>query len=72
MKWPVIDENRNQNVVINQQVCMNATSNDYLGMANHSELKQCMANAVIKYGVGATGARRLSGNHQLFLDTRLF
>ena len=72
MKWPIIDENRDQNVIINQQMCMNATSNDYLGMANHSGLKQCVANAVIKYGVGATGARRLSGNHQLFLDTEQY
>ena len=69
MSWPVIESNNQTVVEINHAMCVNATSNDYLGMTNHSELKQCVANAVIKYGVGATGARRLSGNHQLFLDT---
>ena len=72
MKWPVINENRDQDVVINQQVRMNATSNDYLGMANNQALKQCIADAIMTYGVGSTGSRRLSGNHQIFLDTEQY
>lgn len=72
MKWPIIDCVVNTHVHVNQQSLVNFTSNDYLGMAIHPELKQYVANCVMEYGVGSTGSRRLSGNHQLFLNTESY
>ena len=37
-------------------------SNNYLGLANHPKVKQAAVDAINKYGVGATGARVVTGN----------
>ena len=42
---------------------INFCSNDYLGLANHSEVKQAFKNAVDTYGVGS-GASQLVTGHQ--------
>ena len=36
-------------------------SNDYLGLANHDQVKQTLINAVNKYGTGATASQLISG-----------
>ena len=41
-------------------------SNDYLGLANHPLLKQRMAEAVCRDGVGSTGSRLLRGQRDGF------
>jgi 8-amino-7-oxononanoate synthase len=41
-------------------------SNDYLGLANHPLLKQRMAEAVCREGVGSTGSRLLRGQRDGF------
>jgi len=41
-------------------------SNDYLGLAQHSHLKQRMAEAVMAEGVGSTGSRLLRGERSGF------
>src|SRR5579859_7070372 len=41
-------------------------SNDYLGLAHHSFLKQRMADAVMVEGVGSTGSRLLRGERSSF------
>lgn len=41
-------------------------SNDYLGLANHPLLKQRMAEAVCREGVGSTGSRLLRGQRACF------
>ena len=69
MNWPIIESNNGIKVRINDQDLLNFTSNDYLGLAQNIELKETMATAINKYGLGSTGSRRLSGNHRLFLDT---
>ena len=51
------------------QMSVNLTSNDVLGMAQHPALKLAMKAAVDAYGIGATGSRRLSGNHDIFCET---
>ena len=42
---------------------LNFSSNDYLGLANHSALKASATNAIEKFGVGAGAARLISGSH---------
>jgi 8-amino-7-oxononanoate synthase len=41
-------------------------SNDYLGLANHPHLRQRMAEAVCREGVGSTGSRLLRGQRDCF------
>jgi len=45
------------------------SSNDYLGLANHFEIKSAAADAYIKYGAGSKGSRLLGGNHKVFEET---
>ena len=42
------------------------SSNDYLGLAQHPLLKQRMAEAVLREGVGSTGSRLLRGEREAF------
>jgi len=48
-------------------------SNDYLGLANHPEVKKAAQEALEKYGTSASASRLISGNHQLYqrLETAL-
>lgn len=39
------------------------SSNDYLGLSNHSQIKKYWTEAINLYQGGATGSRLLSGNH---------
>ena len=41
---------------------LNFSSNDYLGLANHSALKQAAIEAVEKFGAGAGASRLISGS----------
>lgn len=43
-------------------------SNNYLGLANHPEVKQAAAEAVLKYGTGCAGSRLLNGTLDLHLE----
>jgi 8-amino-7-oxononanoate synthase len=45
------------------------SSNDYLGLANHFEIKKAAADAYVKYGAGSKGSRLLGGNHKIFEET---
>jgi 8-amino-7-oxononanoate synthase len=42
------------------------SSNDYLGLANHPRIKEAMAGAVHREGVGSTGSRLLRGDRDSF------
>ncbi len=42
------------------------SSNDYLGLSQHPLLKQGMAEAVMREGVGSTGSRLLRGERECF------
>ena len=48
---------------VDGQSLINFCSNDYLGLANHAEVKQAFKNAVDHYGVGS-GASQLVTGHQ--------
>jgi 7-keto-8-aminopelargonate synthetase-like enzyme len=40
---------------------LNFSSNDYLGLANHPEMKAAVARAVAEFGTGAGASRLLAG-----------
>jgi 8-amino-7-oxononanoate synthase len=44
------------------------SSNDYLGLSTHPRLKQAMADAAFRAGVGSTGSRLLRGHRMAFED----
>ena len=68
MNWPVIESTKEINVTVNEKNLINFVSNDYLGLAQNNELKQRITDGILTHGLGATGSRRLSGNHRSFLE----
>lgn len=45
---------------------LNLSSNDYLGLSRHEELKEAAAEAARRWGVGAGASRLITGNHELY------
>ena len=41
--------------------CLNLSSNDYLGLAGHPDVKRAAADAALRHGAGAGGSRLLGG-----------
>ncbi len=56
------DGEQGVNVVINGQPLLSFCSNDYLGLANHPELKKAFVHAAEYSGVGAGAAHLLTGH----------
>ena len=59
----VVESAQDVTLNIQGQSLTNFCSNDYLGLANHPEVKQAFKNAVDEYGVGS-GASQLVTGHQ--------
>jgi 8-amino-7-oxononanoate synthase len=53
---------------INGRQLLSFCSNDYLGLANHPEIKQAFVDAVSSYGVGSGSAHLISGHSQIHHD----
>tara|TARA_Y100000591_G_scaffold333412_1_gene377603 strand:- start:10336 stop:11424 length:1089 start_codon:yes stop_codon:yes gene_type:complete len=69
MDLPLILHKKHSLATVGNQQMVNFTSNDYLGFSDNEELKAHVKHALDLYGLGATGSRRLSGNHQVYLET---
>lgn len=50
-----------QSVRVNGRYCINFSSNDYLGLANHSAVKKACINGIAQYGVGSGSSALISG-----------
>ena len=55
-------------IVIDDQLLINLSSNNYLGLANHPELVQATIEASQKYGVGAGAVRTINGTMDIHLE----
>jgi len=57
-----LDSPQNPQVVVNDRSLLNFCSNDYLGLANHPEVKNAMIAGTQRWGVGS-GSAHLVGGH---------
>lgn len=65
---PVIDGPPEPEVMMEGKKVLMFTSNNYLGLATHPEIKQSAIKAIQKWGVGSDGSRLLSGNLRIHRD----
>lgn len=56
---------------VNGRQVLSFCSNDYLGLANHPDIKQAFVQATENYGVGAGSAHLVNGHSQLHHDCEL-
>ncbi len=60
-----VDSAQSPRVVIDGRPCINLCSNNYLGLANHPDLKEASIAAIKKYGTGTGASRLVSGNMEI-------
>jgi glycine C-acetyltransferase len=53
-------------IFIDGRAALNFSSNNYLGLANHPELKKAAQEAIERYGCGSGASRLISGDMALF------
>ena len=58
-------------LTINGQSLLSFSSNDYLGLANHPEIKENFIRATDHYGVGSGAAHLITGHSQLHQECEL-
>jgi 8-amino-7-oxononanoate synthase len=66
LRW--LDSGHGHQIRIADQWYLNFSSNDYLGLINHPELKEAAVKATEKYGAGAGASRLAGGSLALFRD----
>jgi 8-amino-7-oxononanoate synthase len=62
-----VEGEQDSSVVINGKRVLMFSSNNYLGLANHPELKKASMDAASRYGTGSGGSRLISGNMEVHL-----
>lgn len=63
-KLTTIDGPQSARVMRQGKVLINFSSNDYLSLANHSEIKQALVRGVEQYGVGSGASHLISGHNE--------
>ncbi|MCF8007882.1 MAG: 8-amino-7-oxononanoate synthase [Methylovulum sp.] len=64
----IIDSTPGVHVQIAGRQLINFSSNDYLGLANHPQVKQAFKEAVDAFGVGSGAAHLVCGHHRVHHD----
>lgn len=57
----IISKRLQNKIVINGINCINFSSNDYLGLSQHEEIKEAFIHGARKYGIGSTSSTLVSG-----------
>ena len=70
-KRAVIGSAQAVRLVVNGKPLLSFSSNDYLGLANHPQIKQAFISAVQRFGVGSGSSHLISGHSQLHHDCEL-
>jgi 8-amino-7-oxononanoate synthase len=60
-----VEGEQDTSVIINGKRVLMFSSNNYLGLANHPELKKASMEAASRYGTGSGGSRLISGNMEV-------
>lgn len=63
---PDISKSSGKYIEVTGTVCLNCSSNDYLGFASNNEIKKASQNAIKVYGNSAGGSRIVSGNFHIY------
>ncbi|RLJ72784.1 serine palmitoyltransferase [Pedobacter alluvionis] len=63
-----IESAQDTEVVINGKKVLMFGSNSYLGLTNHSQIKEAAKAAIEKYGTGCAGSRFLNGSLDIHLE----
>lgn len=53
-------------IILDGEVFLNFSSNDYLGLSQHPELKERASQYIAKYGTGSTASRLICGNLDVY------
>ena len=61
-----LDSAQGTKITLNGRSVLNFSSNDYLGLADHSALKEAAVRAVERYGAGAGASRLICGSLAIF------
>jgi len=61
----VLQSPQGREIIIDGQSLLNFCSNDYLGLANHPEVKKAFIEAAQQYGVGSGSAHLVNGHSKL-------
>lgn len=70
-KRAVIGSAQAVRLIVNGQSLLSFSSNDYLGLANHPDIKQAFINATGHYGVGSGSAHLITGHSLLHQECEL-
>ena len=57
-----VDSDQGPTLTLDGQKVINFSSNNYLGLANHPELREAAKEAIDRYGCGSGASRLISGN----------
>src|SRR5262245_56063059 len=57
-----VDSAQGPRIVFEGRECLNFSSNDYLGLANHPALKEAAVKAIEKFGAGSGASRLICGS----------
>lgn len=68
---PVLQNANGAEIMLDGQKMVNLSSNNYLGLVDHPEVKAAAIKAIEKYGVGASSARNIIGNTDLYEELEL-
>ena len=67
----IVSSAQSVRLTINGQSLLSFSSNDYLGLANHPDIKKSFINATEQYGVGSGAAHLITGHSQLHHECEL-